>query len=201
MKKKLMLMISILIFLQSISYSYAYSQVENTSNYSTFRNEEYENYKTVENTKITILENDKTRTVRMLSLDKGTIDELIFYKNENKIYSTITGKYTSLDTNLHNNNLFTYRFARKGVNKTYYFSYHKLTNILGKSATAAGVASLVASTIGIAFPPANIVAAIFGGYSTGVSSALWDASTSKKHGIYVTVNPNPIFHIIGVGKY
>lgn len=153
------------------------------------------------NEKITLNETQNTRTVTMLNLKNGKTDKLIYYKKDNKMYSSITNKYIDLDlANLdyESNNIYAIiTYSKKSSNKTYYFSYYTLSNAVGKSATEAGIVSFVIGSMGAVFHPAGIL----GTYSAGASATLLNTSKSKNHGLCITVNPNPFRHIVGFGRY
>ena len=157
------------------------------------------------NEKITLNETQNTRTVTMLNLKNGKTDKLIYYKKDNKMYSSITDKYIDLDlANLdyESNNIYAITTdSKKSSNKTYYFSYYILSNAVGKSATEAGIVSFVIGSVGAVFPPAGYSYWNIGAYSAGASAALLNTSKSKNHGLCITVNPNPFRHIVGFGRY
>ncbi|MDU2599820.1 hypothetical protein [Anaerococcus sp.] len=159
----------------------------------------------IDNTKIILNETQDTRTVTMLNLKNGKTDKLIYYKKDNKMYSSITNKYIDLDSanlDYESNNIYAITtYSKKSSNKTYYFSYYTLSNAVGKSATEAGIVSFVIGSVGAVFPPADIAAGILGAYSAGASAALLNTSKSKNHRLCITVNPNPFRHIVGFGRY
>lgn len=159
----------------------------------------------IDNTKITLSENQDTRTVTMLNLENGKTDKLIYSKKDNKMYSSITNKYIDLDSAnkdyKSNTNYTITAYSKKSSNQTYHFSYYTLSNAVGESATKAGIAAFVATSVGAVFPPAEIVAGILGAYSVGAGAALLNTSESKNHGLYITVNPKPFRHIVGFGRY
>ena len=78
--------------------------------------------KIIINEKITLNENQNTRTVTMLNLRNGKTDKLIYYKKDNKMYSSITNKYIDLDSanlDYESNNIYAITtYFKKSANKT-----------------------------------------------------------------------------------
>lgn len=73
----------VMIFLESISIAFASNDNSIGSN---------ENSLIIDNNKIVFVEDDNTRTSIITNLSNGKKDKIIYYKNENKAYSSFTGK-------------------------------------------------------------------------------------------------------------
>lgn len=94
--------------------------------------------------KESIHEEDGTRKVTFYDEEKEKEEYFIFYKNENKIYSSITNQEVYLD-DIYDNEISTK--SVKTSTKTYYISYAKLRSLTGSTATVSSLVSSIATIL------------------------------------------------------
>ena len=122
MKKTHIILISSIILAETIIPSVSSAKSLDDRNVSLVERKDDVNSTIIDNTKITLSENQDTRTVTMLNLENGKTDKLIYSKKDNKMYSSITNKYIDLDSanlDYESNNIYAITtYFKKSANKT-----------------------------------------------------------------------------------
>lgn len=90
-------------------------------------------------------EDDQIRRVDFYDESTNSDQYFILYKNENKIYSSITNEYVDVNDLLEND---ISTRSSKSNTKTYYISFQKIRKITGPTATLGSLGSAIATLVG-----------------------------------------------------
>lgn len=105
-------------------------------------------------------EDDQIRRVDFYDESTNSEQYFILYKNENKIYSSITNEYVDVNDILEND---ISTRSSKSNTKTYYISFQKIRKITGPTASLGSLGSAIASLVGAGIlTQLSAVAAIIG---------------------------------------
>lgn len=181
-----------MIFLESISIAFASNDDSIGSN---------ENSLIIDNNKIVFVEDDNTRTSIITNLSNGKKDKIIYYKNENKAYSSFTGKEFYLEekklsfNSTKANNISIYN-SNNGYNYTnvsyenFKFPYSQLALWGGGIAgMAAGIITVIGS-LGITIPA---IISSLQGVAEVILGAVTLSNPSSNHGIVVRIKREKIY--------
>lgn len=123
-------------------------------------------------------EDDQIRRVNFYDESTNSEQYFILYKNENKIYSSITKEYVDVN-DLFENDISTRSSQSK--TKTYYISFQKIRKITGPSASLGSLGSAIATIIGAGILSQLSAAAIIIGLAGSV------LPNQSNHGIKVVL--------------
>lgn len=123
-------------------------------------------------------EDDQIRRVDFYDESTNSDQYFILYKNENKIYSSITNEYVDVNDLLEND---ISTRSSKSNTKTYYISFQKIRKITGPAATLGSLGSAIATLVGAGILSQLSAAAVIIGLAGSV------LPNQSNHGIKVVL--------------
>lgn len=123
-------------------------------------------------------EDDQIRRVDFYDESTNSDQYFILYKNENKIYSSITNEYVDVNDLLEND---ISTRSSKSNTKTYYISFQKIRKITGPTATLGSLGSAIATLVGVGILSQLSAAAVIIGLAGSV------LPNQSNHGIKVVL--------------
>ncbi|MDU2201703.1 MAG: hypothetical protein E7E32_01055 [Anaerococcus hydrogenalis] len=123
-------------------------------------------------------EDDQIRRVDFYDESTNSDQYFILYKNENKIYSSITNEYVDVNDLLEND---ISTRSSKSNTKTYYISFQKIRKITGPTATLGSLGSAIATLVGAGILSQLSAAAVIIGLAGSV------LPNQSNHGIKVVL--------------
>lgn len=123
-------------------------------------------------------EDDQIRRVNFYDESTNSEQYFILYKNENKIYSSITNEYVDVNDLLEND---ISTRSSKSNTKTYYISFQKIRKITGPTASLASLGSAIATILEVGILSQLSAAAVIIGLAGSV------LPNQSNHGIKVVL--------------
>ena len=123
-------------------------------------------------------EDDQIRRVDFYDESTNSDQYFILYKNENKIYSSITNEYVDVNDLLEND---ISTRSSKSNTRTYYISFQKIRKITGPTATLGSLGSAIATLVGAGILSQLSAAAVIIGLAGSV------LPNQSNHGIKVVL--------------
>lgn len=193
-KKSLTLAIVSVILFESISVSFADNNYNDLSSdlsyYSTSKDS-----LVIDNNKIDIIENDNTRTSKITDLKTGKENQIIYYKNENKVYSSYTDKTFDVENSNAdiNDNLSFYSGGKDYTDVSYADVKYSYKELAAYGGGLVGIAAGIIATLGGLGLEVPSVVKVLQGVGTTIMGAVTMSQPSSKHGIVLHVKREKVY--------